>query len=86
MTDEERIAYHNRLRSLATEQERERQRERADVYGYELMTQGELEQYRERVRSAKTEQEQDRIRAEHRKEMEERARERGVKLAGKGAS
>ncbi len=44
------------------------------------MNQHELNQYREQLRSAKTEQERARIEAEHRTQMQERAREQGVKL------
>lgn len=61
-------------------QERTRQEERAQVYGYSLMTQQEVNRYFERLRSARTERQRRQIRAEHRKQMEARARERGVKL------
>lgn len=50
------------------------------IYGSQLMTQQEMNEYRERVRLAKTEQERDRIRAEHHDRMAARAKERGVTL------
>ena len=61
-------------------QERARQMERQQIYGYSLMTQSELEQYREQIRSATSEQERDKIRAAHRVSMQQRAKERGVTL------
>ncbi|MBS0388824.1 MAG: hypothetical protein JSR15_10120 [Proteobacteria bacterium] len=68
-------------RARIAEQERDRQQERRSVYGYELMSQAELEQHRERLREAKTAQERESIRAEHHAQMEARAREQGVTLA-----
>lgn len=68
------------LKQLET-QERDRQRERTQIFGYELMDQAELDRYREQVRSAKTQEERTRIQSEHRAEMQDRARERGVSLA-----
>jgi hypothetical protein len=116
MSEQERTAYHDRLRALATEQERIeyrlqhqremqaraqqrgvkagtpptraqleqqerlRQQERQQVYGYSLMSQAELERYRERMRAARNDGERAQIRAEHQREMQERARQRGVTL------
>ncbi len=68
-------------RSQVAQQEKDRQQERQRIYGYDLMTQAELEQHRDRLRVAKTQQERDAIRAEHRTQMEARAREQGVTLA-----
>lgn len=68
-------------RSRIAQQENDRQQERQRIYGYDLMTQAELEQHRERLRVATTQQERDSIRAEHRTQMEARAREQGVTLA-----
>ena len=50
------------------------------VYGSQLMSREELGAYRERLRSARNAEERNRIRAEHHKQMQERARERGVRL------
>lgn len=50
------------------------------VYGRELMTADELAEHRRRMRSLNTEQEREAYRQEHHKIMQERARERGVKI------
>ncbi len=50
------------------------------IYGSQLMTQHERLQYRERLRNAHTERERERIRLEHHRAMQERARERGLRL------
>ena len=50
------------------------------IYGAELMTHEEREQYRERMRGAKTPDAEARIRAENYGAMQKRARVRGVKL------
>lgn len=62
--------------------------EKADeehIFGSELMTEEERNEYRERLREAKTGQERERIRAEHRKRMQECSRERNVPLKDKPA-
>jgi hypothetical protein len=51
-----------------------------DIYGTQLMTQQERDAHRNKMRSAKTYEEQQRIRNEHHKQMQARARERGVTL------
>lgn len=58
-------------------QERQRQQERDQIYGYSMMTPEEVARYRAQMSSARTAQEREHIRAEHRRQMEERARERG---------
>ena len=50
------------------------------IYGRDLMTPEEIDQQRNRMRAAKTEQEREQIRAEHHKQMQARAKERGVAL------
>ena len=50
------------------------------IYGAEIMTHEEREQYRARMRGAKAPEEEARIRGEHRQAMQKRARERGAKL------
>jgi hypothetical protein len=50
------------------------------VYGWQLMTKQERVQYREKMRSLKTRKEREAFRREHHAQMQERARERGVKL------
>jgi hypothetical protein len=51
------------------------------IPGSELMTSQERERYRQRMRGAKSPQEEERIRTEHRRQMQERARLRGLRLA-----
>ena len=58
-------------------QERARQQEREQIYGYSMMTPQEVARYQAQMGSARSAQERDRIRAEHRTQMQERARERG---------
>lgn len=61
------------------------------VYGSQLMTAQERNEYQQRMRELKTQQERDQFRTEHHAKMQERAKERGVKLPdeppmqGKGA-
>lgn len=66
------------------------QTQQRSIYGWELMSPQERNQYQERMRKATTEQERERIRAEHHERMQERARERGVSIPDdpprKGAS
>ena len=50
------------------------------IYGSQMMTPQERNEYRARMRAAKTREERDAVRAEHHKVMQERAKERGVTL------
>jgi hypothetical protein len=50
------------------------------IYGYRMMSDAERNDYRERMRNARSADERQTIRAEHRKLMEGRAKERGVTL------
>lgn len=50
------------------------------VYGSQLMTTQERDEYRNRMRAAKTVQEREQIRNEHHARMQERAKQRGVTL------
>ena len=50
------------------------------IYGHQLMTQQERNAHRAKMRSAKTYEEQQRIRNEHHKQMQVRAKEKGVTL------
>jgi hypothetical protein len=50
------------------------------VYGSQLMTNQERIEYRNRMRTAKTAEEREQVRLEHHKQMQERAKERGVTL------
>lgn len=55
-------------------------RDQDRIFGSQLMTQQERIEYANRMRSMKTEQEREAFRLEHHKQMQDRARERGVKL------
>ncbi|UCH52591.1 MAG: hypothetical protein JSW09_08225 [Pseudomonadota bacterium] len=50
------------------------------IYGSQLMTQEERAAHQAKMRAAKTEQEREQIRAEHHKQMQERAKQQGVTL------
>ena len=50
------------------------------IYGSQLMTQQERDEYRAKMRAAKTQETRVALRAEHHKAMQERAKERGVTL------
>lgn len=50
------------------------------IYGSQLMTPQEREQHRAKMRSLKTEQEREQFRLQHHKEMQQRAKERGVTI------
>lgn len=62
------------------DQDREREELRQRVYGWELMTDAERNEYRERMRNMRNDEEREAFRLEHHKQMQERARERGVTL------
>ena len=50
------------------------------VYGWQLMSEQERNEYHTRMQNMKTAQERDQYRMEHHKMMQERAREQGVTL------
>lgn len=50
------------------------------IYGSQLMTQAERNQYRTQMRSLKTAQEREAFRLQHHEQMQERARAQGVVL------
>lgn len=60
-----------------------------DIYGSEMMTSEERNDYRQKMRAARTAEERERLRAEHHEQMKERAQARGMTLpdqprAGRG--
>ena len=60
-----------------------------DIYGYQMMTAEERNQFRQKMRAANTAEEGERIRGEHHALMKERAQARGITLpdeprAGRG--
>lgn len=50
------------------------------VYGWQLMTQQERNEYRSKMQNMQTREEREQYRIEHHKLMQQRAKERGVKL------
>lgn len=66
----------------AQPQQRQQTQEQAQerIYGSQLMTDQERNEYRNRMRAATTEQERVQLRAEHHRQMQQRAKERGVTL------
>ncbi|MGD8448959.1 MAG: hypothetical protein PVJ45_05630 [Desulfobacterales bacterium] len=69
--------------ALAGDQERaqERVQKQEQIYGSQLMTQQEREEYRSKMRTAKTAEEREQVRKEHHERMKDRAAERGVTLS-----
>lgn len=77
--------------ALAYDQDRDRARDQAreqqqirdqDIYGWQLMTTQEREEYRARMRAARTLEEREQIRTEHHERMKARAKERGMGPGG----
>jgi hypothetical protein len=72
--------------AFATDQERTKEKikgkadQQEEIYGSQLMTKEEREEYRAKMRSAKTSEEREQIRTEHHEKMKARAEERGMKL------
>ncbi len=50
------------------------------IYGSQMMTQQERNEYRDRMRSAETAAQREQIRNEHHEQMQARAKERGITL------
>lgn len=61
-------------------QDRTQLRIQDQIYGSQLMTDAERNEYQARMRNMKTEQEREAYRLEHHKQMQERARAKGVSL------
>lgn len=57
--------------------------EQQQVYGWQLMSQQERNEYQEKMRHMKTNEERERFRMEHHEMMRKRAEERGMKLPDK---
>lgn len=64
----------------AADQVRDQKQDQERIYGSQMMTQQERNEYHNRLRAAKTAEEREKIRAEHHKQMQVRAKERGVML------
>ena len=80
--DQTRDQDQTQLQDPTKDQTRDRTKDQTkdQIYGSQLMTQQERNEYRNRIRSAKTVQEQEQIRSEHHAQMQMRAKERGVTL------
>lgn len=76
------ITVHAQVQQGQQMQQQMQTQQQERVFGSQLMTPGEREAYSARLRAARTEQERQRIRSEHREQMLERARQRGVALPG----
>lgn len=61
-------------------QDRTQLRTQDQIYGSQLMTQAEREEYRARMRSLQTEEERNTFRLQHHQQMQERARAQGLQL------
>lgn len=55
-----------------------------NIYGYDLMSDEERDAYRERVRNASSAEEREKFMAQHREEMQTRARNRNIKVDESG--
>jgi hypothetical protein len=65
---------------LKTQDKDKDQLQDSQIYGSQLMTQQERNEFRTRMRTANTVQEREQIRKEHHERMQARAKERGVTL------
>ncbi len=54
------------------------------MYGYDLMTDAERTAYRERIMNAETRQDREQIEAQHRHEMQVRAKNRNIEIDDAG--
>ena len=73
--DQDRTRDQDRLQTQDKDQIQDRQ-----IYGSQLMTQQERNEYRAQMHNAKTAQEREQIRKEHHERMKVRAKEKGVTL------
>ncbi|MFU8821928.1 MAG: hypothetical protein ACNA8G_10285 [Gammaproteobacteria bacterium] len=79
--DRDQTRDRDQLKDQDQDQDRDRDRIHQDeVYGSELMTEGEMTRYQAQMQNAASEQERQMIQARHREEMQVRAREKGVAL------
>lgn len=72
----------DQLRDQTQDQLRDQDRlqDRTPIYGSQLMTPKERNEYRAKMRAAKTAKERERLRYEHHERMQARAKARGIKL------
>src|SRR3990167_2344613 len=70
----------DQTRDQTQDRTRDQVRLQDPIYGSQLMTLQERNEYRTKMRSLKTEQERETYRLEHHKQMQERAKAKGVSL------
>lgn len=75
--DQQRARDQDRTQMPDQDRMRDQIRDR-DIYGYQMMTEQERNEYRDRMRTAQTRQERERLLAEHYAQMQARAKERGM--------
>jgi len=78
--DQDRTRLRDKASDQARDQDRLHDRDQEMIYGNQLMTEKERDEYRSRMRAARTQQERKRIRSEHHERMKVRAKERGVSI------
>jgi uncharacterized membrane protein YhiD involved in acid resistance len=61
-------------------QDKTQLRDQDRIYGSQLMTQEERLEYRNKMRNLKTQQEREAFQLEHHKQLQERAKEKGITL------
>ena len=77
--DQDQTRDRDQLQDQDQTQDRDRLQDK-DVYGWQLMTPKERNEYQDKIRNLKTEQEREAYRNEHHKRMQERAKEQGITL------
>lgn len=78
--DQTRDQLKDQTQDQLQDQTRDRTRLQDQIYGSQLMTAQEREQYRAQMLNLKSEKEREAYRLEHHKRMQQRAKERGVTL------
>jgi len=90
--DRDRLRTHDRLGRADQDRDRTQDRthapdeanQQSNIYGYDLMNDAERDAYRERVQGATSAEERERIEAQHRMEMQIRAKNRNIELDESG--
>ena len=79
------VAEHDRDRTQdRTNAPEDAKQAQQNIYGYNLMSDEERDAYRERIRNASNEQEREQLMAQHREEIQTRARNRNIKIDESG--
>ena len=66
--------------AVAADQKQTQTQTQTQVYGWQLMSEQERNEYRTKMQNMKTAQEREQFRMEHHKMMQERAKQQGVSL------